>query len=160
MKRAIIVLASLLMLIPVCASALGLGPEAAVTALNNLVDAAPIEGVTQVFAYNEESNTVILGVVSEAFMDAAVEAAKAGETNSDWTAAKSYATQMYDTARELITLYDKAETGMQVFYMTSVDSDGTVYYAIGDEDASECHVILDAITNDTEITPYEEEEKE
>ena len=94
MKRAIIFLASLLMLIPVCASALGLGPEAAVTALNNLVDAAPIEGVTQVFAYNEESNTVILGVVSEAFMDAAVEAAKAGETNSDWTAAKSYATQM------------------------------------------------------------------
>lgn len=160
MKKRIVILLSLLVLVPFCACALGLGPEVAVTVLNNIVDASPVDGMTQLFAYNEDSDTIILSVVADTFMDAAVASSKAGKSTEDWTVAKAYATSMYDAARELITLYDKAETGMQVFYMTSADSNGVVYYAIGDEDASECQVLLDAITNDTEITPYEEEEKE
>ena len=160
MKRAIIVLASLLMLIPVCASALGLGPEAAVTAINNLVDASPVEGVTQLCEYDKNSNTVLYGVESDLILEAALAAYNEGEDTPLWSTAKSLATRMYDSARELITLYDSDKTNLKILFVTSMDTNGSVYYSIGDDDASERHVILDVITNDTEITPYEEEEKE
>lgn len=157
-KRFLTTLVALLLLAPLCAHALGLGPEAAVTALNNLSNRSPIEGLTQKFIYDEDSNTIILCVVSDVFMAAAGQAADADQDIADWKTAKSCATMLYDAARSLITLYDSAETGLRVYYVTALDSDGDLYYAIGDENASECTVLYDIITYDTEITPYEEEE--
>lgn len=150
-----------LMVFASSAFALDLGPEKAVEALNNMVEADPLEDVVQLYAYNEAEDLVILGVVGGSIMDAAVAAHQAGKGTDDWTAYKASATQMYDTSRKLLDTYGAEETKMCVYFLTSTDSNGQVYYAIGDDSESgECEVLLDAITSDTEVTTYEGRETE
>lgn len=147
MKKAIIILLVLSAFVVSSAFAAQTGPDAAVDAISRVMDSVNFEGLTYSVGYSDRTNTVIIMLSSPMFTSGANEAREKEET-AEWTYAKSFATTIHDTFRDVVTTFSDASTSLDVYIMESMDGD--VFYAVGSEGQEQCKVLLDDITDDTE----------
>lgn len=155
MKK-VLCLVLVLLCLPVWSSAAALTPEEVTQTLNNIINDSTVDNMEQLFVYVEDDNAIVLGLVSEDMMNQAVAAIDAGKDTKVWHTCKALATKYYQTCRSLIDTLGREDLGFRVYFMTSLDGEGSMYYGIGDKADGNCIVFVDVVTGDETIVEPEE----